>query len=156
MTHICVGNLTIIGSDNGLSPGRHQGIIWTNAGILLIGPLGTNFSEILTKIITFSFMKMYFKVPSAKWRPFCLGLNVLKLLSSITKALLTHTLASFWRKQFCTFLVSAHDVWTRCKFYGLHNSHKPGRSDAASVAILTRDPAGTLVSFTTVLWKRNQ
>ena len=38
VTHICVGNLTIIGSDNGLSPGRRQAIIWTNAGILLIGP----------------------------------------------------------------------------------------------------------------------
>ena len=33
MTHICVGNLTIIGSDNGLSPSRRQAIIWTNAGI---------------------------------------------------------------------------------------------------------------------------
>ena len=40
-------NYTIIGSDNGLSPGRHQAIIWTNDGILLIGTLGTNFSEIL-------------------------------------------------------------------------------------------------------------
>ena len=38
MTHICVGDLTIIGPDNGLSPGRRQAIIWTNAGILLIGP----------------------------------------------------------------------------------------------------------------------
>ena len=46
VTHICVSKLTIIGSDNGLSPGRRQAIIWTNAGILLIGPLGTNFSEI--------------------------------------------------------------------------------------------------------------
>ena len=27
VTHICVGNLTIIGSDNGLSPGRRQAII---------------------------------------------------------------------------------------------------------------------------------
>ena len=44
VTHICVSKLTIIGPDNGLSPGRHQAIIWTNAGILLIGPLGTNFS----------------------------------------------------------------------------------------------------------------
>ena len=77
VTHICVGNLTIIGSDNGLSSGRCQAIIWTNAGILLIGPLGTNFSEILTKIITFSFKKMCLKVSSAKWCPFCLGLNVL-------------------------------------------------------------------------------
>ena len=38
--HICVGKLTIIGSDNGLSPRRRQAIIWTNAGILLIRPLG--------------------------------------------------------------------------------------------------------------------
>ena len=45
-THICVGKLTIIASDNGLSPGRRQTIIWTNAGILLIGSLGTNFNEI--------------------------------------------------------------------------------------------------------------
>ena len=47
VTHICVSKLTIIGSDNGLSPGRRQAIIWTNAWILLIGPLGTNFSDIL-------------------------------------------------------------------------------------------------------------
>ena len=76
VTHICVGNLTIIGSDNGLSPERRQAIIWTNAGILLIGPLGTNFSDISIRIQTFSF-KMHFKMSSAKWRPFCLGLNVL-------------------------------------------------------------------------------
>ena len=75
--HICVGKLTTIGSDNGLSPGRRQGIIWTNAGIMLIGPLGTNFSEILTGIQIFSFKEMYLKMSSAKWRPFGLGLNVL-------------------------------------------------------------------------------
>ena len=78
VTHICVGNQIIIGSDNGLSPSRRQAIIWTNAGILLIEPLGTNFSEILIAIITFSFKKMRLKVSSAKWRPFCLGLSVLK------------------------------------------------------------------------------
>ena len=77
VTHICVGNLTIIGSDNGLSPGRRQAIIWTNAGILLIGPLGTNFNEISIGIYTFLFRKMYFKMSSAKCRPFCLGLNML-------------------------------------------------------------------------------
>ena len=48
--HICVSNLTIIGSDNGLSPGRRLSIIWTNAEILLIGPFGTHFSEILIEI----------------------------------------------------------------------------------------------------------
>ena len=77
VTHICVFKLTIIGSDNGLSSDRRQAIIWTNAGILLIGSLGTNFSEILIEILTFSFEKMHLKVPSAKRRPFCLGLNVL-------------------------------------------------------------------------------
>ena len=77
VTHICVGNLIIIGSYNGLAPGRRQAIIWTNAGILLIGPLGTNFREILIEIHTFAFQKMHLKTPSDKWRPFCLSLNVL-------------------------------------------------------------------------------
>ena len=80
VTDICVSELTIIGSDNGLSPGRRQAIIWTNARILLIRPLGTNFNEMLMEILTFSFVKMRLKASSAKWRPFCLGLNVLRSL----------------------------------------------------------------------------
>ena len=66
VTHICVSKLTIICSDNGLSPGRRQAIIWTNAGILLIRTLGTNFSEIAIKIQTFSLKKMRLKMSSAK------------------------------------------------------------------------------------------
>ena len=77
VTHICVSRLAITGSDNGLSPGRRQAIIWANAGILLIGPLRTNSSENLIEILTFSFTKMLLKVSSAKWWPFCRGLNVL-------------------------------------------------------------------------------
>ena len=77
VTHICVSKLTKIGSDNGLSPGQRQAFIWTNAGILLNGPCGTNFSENLIGIQTFSFKKMSLKMASAKWRPFCPGLNVL-------------------------------------------------------------------------------
>ena len=77
VTHKCVSKLTIIGSDNGLSPGRRQAIIWTNAGILLIGPLVTNFSEILIEIYTFLFKKINLKVSSGKWRLSCLSLNVL-------------------------------------------------------------------------------
>ena len=73
VTHICVSKLTIIGSENGLSPDRRQAIIWTNAGILLLWPLRTNFSEILIEIYTFSFKKMHLKMSSAKWRPFCPG-----------------------------------------------------------------------------------
>ena len=65
VTHICVSEITIIGSDNGLSPGRRQAIIWTNAGIFFIGPLGTNFSEISIEIQTFSLKKMHLKMSSA-------------------------------------------------------------------------------------------
>ena len=82
VTHICVGKLTAIGSDNGLAPGRRQAITWTNAGICLIGLLGTNFSEILIKMYTFSFKKMHLKM-SGKWRSFCLGLNVIQISFSI-------------------------------------------------------------------------
>ena len=77
VTHICISKLITIGSDNGLAPGRRQAIIWTNAGILFIGLLGTNFSENLKEIHTFSFKKIHLKIWSAKWRPFCLSLNVL-------------------------------------------------------------------------------
>ena len=79
MTYKCVNKLTIIGSDDGLSPDRRQATIWTNAGLLLIGPLGTNFSEILIEILASSYKKVRLKVSSAKRRPFCLGPNVLNL-----------------------------------------------------------------------------
>ena len=75
--HICVGKLTSIVSDNDLSPGRRQAIVWTNAGILLIWPSGTNFNETLIEIHAFSFKKMHLKMSSRKWRPFYLRLNVL-------------------------------------------------------------------------------
>ena len=108
VTHICVAKPTIIGSDNGLSPGRRQAIIWTNAGILLIRPLGTNFSEISIGTQTFSFKKMHLKISSAKWHPFLpngihfcqmasifLGLNVLTMFfthQSLNKPLLCFAL----------------------------------------------------------------
>ena len=66
VTRILVSDLTTIGLDNGLSPGRRQAIIWTNAGILLIGSLAIHFSEILIEIKTFSFMEMRLKMSSAK------------------------------------------------------------------------------------------
>ena len=79
VTHICVSKVTIISSDNGLSPGRRQAIIWTNAGIWLIRPLETNLSEILIKIHIFSFTKIHLKMLSGKWQPSCLSLNELTL-----------------------------------------------------------------------------
>ena len=73
-THIYVGNLKIIVSDNGLSPGGCQVI----AGMLSIGSLGTNLSESL--IHKPSFEKKHLNISSVKCRPFCLGLNVLRYL----------------------------------------------------------------------------
>ena len=88
VTHICVSKLNIIGWDNGLSPWRRQAIIWTSVGILLIGPLGTNFSQILIEIYTCSVKKMHLKISSGIWRPFCLGFNVL---------MHTHTALFYWK-----------------------------------------------------------
>ena len=68
VTHICISKLTIISSDNGLAP--------TNAAILLIGPVRTNFREIVIKTQTFSLKKIHVKRLSGKWQPFCLALNV--------------------------------------------------------------------------------
>ena len=107
MAHICVSKLTILGSDNGLSPGRHQAIIWTNAEILLIGPLGTNFSEILIEIHTFSFKEMHLNMSSGKWCPFCLGLNVL-------------TTWIYILRKFPCFPTGMHEneiVWSECGRY---------------------------------------
>ena len=77
VTLMCMVKLTIIGSDNSLLPDQCHAIIWTNAGILLIWPVGTNFSEILLEIHTFSSKKMHLKMASGKWRSFYLNLNVL-------------------------------------------------------------------------------
>ena len=65
-THIYVSKLTDIGSNNGLSPDRRQAIIGINTRILVIRTIGTNFSDILSEIYTFSFKKMHVKMSSAK------------------------------------------------------------------------------------------
>ena len=75
---VCV-NLLWPSSDNGLSPFWCQAIIWTNADMLLIGPLWRNFSEIRIKVHQFLFRKMCLKMLSAKWRPLFSGLSMLKV-----------------------------------------------------------------------------
>ena len=64
MMHICVSKLTIIGSNNGLSPDQRQAIIWTNTVMLLTGPLGTIFDEILIEIHKFPLKKAFENVVS--------------------------------------------------------------------------------------------
>ena len=112
-TYICISNLTVIVSDNGLSPGRRQAIIWTKAGILLIGPLGTKFSEIVIEIQTFSLKKMRLKMSSAKCCSFRLGLNVLMayvarrqqtwvwaIVDNIISKVLWHSPGAVWLERF--------------------------------------------------------
>ena len=114
--HIFVSKLTIIGSDNGLSPGWHQVIIWTNAEILLIRTSGTNFSGILSEIHTFLFKKMHLKMSSGKWLPSCLGLNVLGVnyrTVDTKKATCAHTI-----QKKCP-----HKCQISCKENGQHYIH---------------------------------
>ena len=82
---IYINKITIIGSDDVLLPAWCQAINWTNAGILLISSFGTNFNEILIKIYIFSFKKVHLKIAPEKWLPFCLGLDVILLITSLVK-----------------------------------------------------------------------
>ena len=95
-------NWASIGSDNGLSPIRHQAISWTNGRIFLIGHLGTNFSEILIANLTFSSKKMRLKVSSAKWRQFLARSQCVNIYINTFKSRLLHKrrniLISYWKK----------------------------------------------------------
>ena len=118
VTHICGGNLTIIGLDNGLSPGRRPAIIWTNAGILSIRTLGTTFDEIFSKIHAFSFKKMHMKMSSGKMsailcRPQCVNVSNETELNPLWCLYLTIfriTGNVLWIQQFCKVLLF---MWCR-------------------------------------------
>ena len=115
VTYICVSKLTIIDSDNGLSPGRRQAIIWTNAGILLIRTLGANFSEIFSKIRAFSFKIMDLKMSSVKWRWFCLGLNVLKC---IIWYIIIYTWLYYSNQRVCNWRATTNT----CRYYEINRT----------------------------------
>ena len=118
VTHICVNKLAIVGSDNGLAPTRRQAIIWTNVGILLIEPLGTNFSEILIEIITFfsqenAFENVVRKLAAILSRPQCVNTLSTALYQLVRHSLKHNALIKFvkhkkrlfrrrCRRSFCT------------------------------------------------------
>ena len=79
MLHTCIGELGQHWSCNGLLPAHCQAITWTNADLLLIGPLGTNFREIWIKMWNFSLVKIHSKKSSTKWQSFCQGGNELRI-----------------------------------------------------------------------------
>ena len=86
-------NRVSISSDNGLSPIRRQAITWTNAGVLSIWQLGTDFNEIRIGILLFSFKKMHLKLSSAK---------MLAILSSGDE--LTHAVSADRARQVLSFV----------------------------------------------------
>ena len=89
MTHICVSKLNIIGSDNGMSPGWRQAIIWTSAGILLMGPLGTN-NEILIFIQENPFQNVVWIKVAILSQPHCVNdWSLLTNAMMMTRQLLT-------------------------------------------------------------------
>ena len=87
--HICVNKLAIIDSSNDSSPGQRQAIIWTKAGILVIGPLETNFSDILIEIQIFiqgnAFENVVFEIAAVLSRPQCVNKIV-----AVSQTLLMH------------------------------------------------------------------
>ena len=110
VTHKYVSKLNIIGSDNGLSPGWRQAIIFTNAGILLIQNAGTNFREILSEIHTFSlrenaFENIVYEIAAIFSRPRCVKDRY------------------FLNLQECQKYLNFH-VWKIAKIYLISKSHE--------------------------------
>ena len=60
----------VFSSEDGLSPFGRQFDILINAGLFSIGPIGTNFGDILLGIHNISSKKMYLRKASAKWHHF--------------------------------------------------------------------------------------
>ena len=153
--------LTIIGSDNGLSLGGCQAIIWTNAGVLLIRPLGTNFSEILISIEAFSLKKMHWNMSSGKCCPFCHSLNVLthcslvmsygsRSWSTLTQVMAVFLMAPGHYLNQCWLLISNLG---RVAFIWGHNHEKIWRyqliKQARILQIVSRSPRDQWVKLAT-------
>ena len=115
VTHICVSKeLTIIGSDNGLSPGWRQAIICTNAGLFLVRTLGTNFSEIFSEIHPFSFKKIHLKMSPAKWWTFVSASMCQVRVSHLRQ--FTHAVKagiSIYRNPWLNMFIT---LWLKCVF----------------------------------------
>ena len=103
-THICVSDQTIMGSNNGLSPGRRQAIIWTNTGI---GSLGIHFSAFLREIQIFSFKKVHLNESSAKSQPFLSRPQCVKPQYPISTVYSFYLLCDSFSSGFCRVLITA-------------------------------------------------
>ena len=118
VTHICVCKLTIIGSDNGLLPGQHQTIIWTNAGILLIGPLGTKLQWNVFEIQTCSFNKLQVKMASILSRSQCVKWTaIIKCIIKLLVISYSQNCSGFWTTtRMLIWGVLVFVLWLFCKY----------------------------------------
>ena len=111
--HICLYgsvNWAIIGSCNGLSLIRRQAITWTNAGLLSIGLLGTNFN----------IWKCIWKCHLPKWRLFCQGRDELRDPTLVIIACVLHVnhqQAQHWLESYRCFSMSRRHLNDICRFF---------------------------------------
>ena len=156
VTHICVSKLTIIGSDNGLSHGRRQAIIWTKAGILLIGPLGTNFIEILIGIQTFSRKctwrchlqnGVHFVSASMCQQPHG---GYLRLHDSLLNCFLCMALCAHWPQRMAVIVHWRVSVWSGLQTYVAVDCHGSHSSTPAAPHALCREEEPEL--WRTISW----
>ena len=117
LTHICASKITIIGSDNGLSPDRCQAVIWTNTRILLIETFGTNFNEIVIKIHAFSFKKVHLKTSSGNRRHFCHGLKMLTNHITLANELITPIYSWYMQSKTYNLTTWRSSQWLELLFY---------------------------------------
>ena len=144
VTHICVVKLTIIGSDNCLTPGRRQAIIWTNAGIMLIGPLEQ--TSILIGIQTFSFKKMHLEdvvreVVSILSRPQCVK-NALRW-TRLLCVIIMKTYNPTWLNSDFNYMASLLGTEAATR-YAVHNDY-PLRTDRCYVKYIFAFQKGPLL-----------
>ena len=100
VTYICFSNLTVIGSDNVLSPSRCQDIIWANAGILLNGQTSGTF--IYFHSIKCIWKKCVCKMAAIMSRPQCIKIWICHTTMDITSGVdITFIIFidyKFWRR----------------------------------------------------------
>ena len=67
VTHICIRKLTTNGSDNGLTPGRHQSIAWTNCWNIINWTLSNKLRWNFRRNSYICTQESVFRMSSAKW-----------------------------------------------------------------------------------------
>ena len=81
---------------NWVSISSGNGFYWTNAALLSIGPLGTNFNEIRMGTQNFSSMKMLLKMSSAK------------VAAILSRGRWVYKIITYFRSASCSFLHKIH------------------------------------------------